>query len=83
MNELELRRLECAAMITDSDPGTWEKLAASMPLPTDTGFLAIQLMAVEDIFNDAVGVEFHGHYVDGAFLTVVAEPAAGRGASAP
>ncbi|MGB2824718.1 MAG: hypothetical protein WBF17_27345 [Phycisphaerae bacterium] len=73
-------RLECAAIITDSDPGTWEKLAASMPLPTDTGFLAIQLMAVEDIFNDAVGVEFHGHYVDDAFLTVVAEPAAGQGA---
>ncbi len=73
-------RLEYAVIVADSNPGTWEKLAASMPLPTDTGFLAIQLMAVEDIFNDTAGVEFDGHYVDDAFLTVVVEPAADRGA---
>ena len=76
-------RLEYAVIITDGNPGTWEKLSAGIPLPANTGFLAIQLMAVEDICNDAAGVEFHGHYVDDAFLTVVVEPPAGRGASAP
>jgi hypothetical protein len=73
-------RLQSTWIVTDANPGTWEKLTASMPLPADTGFLAIQLMALEDIFNDAAGVEFDGHYVDDAFLTVVVEPASGQGA---
>jgi hypothetical protein len=61
------------AIHTDGDPASWEKLAVRMRLPKNTDFLSIQLLAVEDVHNDLQGVEFDGHYADGAFVTLVTD----------
>jgi cellobiose-specific phosphotransferase system component IIA len=63
-----------AAIHTDANPATWQKLATSMALPKKTTFLVIQLAAEENMFNDLKGVEFHGHYADDAFVTLVEDP---------
>jgi hypothetical protein len=63
-----------AVIHTDANPATWQKLATSMALPKNTTFLVIQIQAVENIFNDRAGVEYHGHYADDAFVTLVEGP---------
>ena len=60
-----------AAIHTDADPSTWEKLTVRLPVPKASGFLVIQIAAAEDIFNDLRAPEFDGHYADSAFVTVV------------
>ena len=60
---------------TDADPGTWEPAYLEVPLPVNTGFVAVKLGASEDVFNDATGVEFDGHYADAVTLEIVPEPA--------
>jgi len=62
-----------AGITADAKPETWEKTAVSMPLPKETSFLVIQLLAAEDMFNDLKGVEFDGHYADSTFVTLVVE----------
>ena len=62
-------------LFSDADPATWEVVEAEMPLPADTTFIALQLQAIEDVYNDSHGTEFDGHYADRAYLTIVPEPA--------
>jgi hypothetical protein len=59
----------------DADPASWQPLSASLALPTTATYLAVRLSAQENIFNDTTGVEFDGHFADGASLQVVPEPA--------
>jgi len=64
----------------DADPKTWQKLAVRLPLPKNTDFLGIQLLAAENIFNDVRAPEFDGHYADSAFVTIVTADPADKGA---
>ena len=54
----------------DADPKTWQKLSATVRLPRNTTFVAIEICAIEDVCNDPTGVEFAGHYADDAFVTL-------------
>lgn len=56
------------AITTDDDPLTWERLRVNVVLPVDTEFIAVHLRAHEDVWNDLIGLEFHGHYADDALL---------------
>jgi hypothetical protein len=62
-------------MFTDSDTSTWEMAATQLLIPTNTDFLAIQVLAIEDVYNDTFGTEFDGHYCDMVTLKIVPEPA--------
>ncbi len=58
---------------TDANAATWQKVAVSLRVPKNADFVAVQLMASEDIHNDTQGVEFDGHYADAAFVTLVTD----------
>lgn len=55
---------EVVEVFTDDDPRTWEMGTVSLTLPSNTSFISLQLIAVENIYNDYSGVEFDGHYAD-------------------
>jgi len=66
-----------AGVSSDSTLATWETVALSdIPLPTTTTYVMLELLAREDVFNDATNPEFDGHYADAVslMLTVVPEP---------
>ena len=71
---LELAMIE-SSILTDSDIATWEMAQAQMIIPSNADFLAIQVIAYENIFNDYSGVEFDGHYCDQVSLEIIPEPA--------
>jgi hypothetical protein len=49
---------------TDDDPGTWEPVSVYFKLPPNTDYIAVEIGAYEDIFNDRGAGEFDGHYAD-------------------
>ena len=53
-------------LLTDNNLNTWEKLTATLPLPPETDYLAINIYPLENVFNDVLDgtVEFDGHYAD-------------------
>ena len=61
---------ESAGVYSDSDPRTWESVTTSMLLPVNTDYLAVRLMAWEDVYNDGAYPEFDGHYADQISLTI-------------
>ena len=62
-------------LFSDSDVATWETAVVEMILPADTDFLAIEIAANENIYNDSAPPEFDGHYADTATVFVTPEPA--------
>ena len=67
-NELALIRTN---LFADGDTTTWEIASVDMPIPSNTDFLAVQIAAVENIFNDSVGIEFDGHFADAVSVDVL------------
>ena len=64
-------------LMTDGDPNTWEGASVDLSLPADigAGYLAVLLLARENVYDDSVfGEEFDGHFADAVYLTVVPEP---------
>jgi hypothetical protein len=57
-------------LISDSNPATWELATASLTLPALTTYVAVIVVAVEDVTDDRDFPEFHGHYVDGVSFAV-------------
>lgn len=64
-----------ADIFTDADPATWEQSQLFTLLPTNTTYIAIQMTAYENIYNDTSGIEFDGHFVDQVSLQITPEPA--------
>jgi hypothetical protein len=63
-----------ASILSDADVNTWELVQTNpWSLPASTGYLAVRLVAIENVFNDTVSPEFDGHYADLASLAVVPE----------
>ncbi len=60
---------------TDGDTRTWEIATASMLIPVAADFLVYRITATENVFDDASGVEFHGHYGDAFSLRITEVPA--------
>ncbi len=59
-----------AGLSSDADPATWERLSTDLlTIPSGTTYLAIYLVASENVFNDVSGLEFDGHYADGVVFT--------------
>jgi hypothetical protein len=55
----------------DDDPGTWQSGLVLLTLPTGTTHVAVRIFINEGAANnDAAYPEFHGHYADGATLSV-------------
>ena len=59
----------------DADASTWQAVDVRVALPSDTTFIAVQIAAIENVYNDYSGTEFDGHCADGVVLRVVPEPA--------
>lgn len=57
------------ALTSDAVTG-WQEVVVTLMLPQDTDFVAVELNATEDVFNDALLPEFDGHFVDGVRLEV-------------
>jgi hypothetical protein len=62
-------------LVSDADPATWESAEVHFPIPSETDFLALRVIAREDVYNDETGTELDGHYADDVSLTIVPEPA--------
>ncbi len=65
------------SIYTDGDTATWEFATKELALPTNTDYVSVCVVAVEDKRDDPTGseVEFHGHYGDGMSLEFIPEPA--------
>ena len=50
--------------VSDGDPLTWEDHVASTLLPVGTRSVQVEVVAFENVFNDAAYPEFDGHYAD-------------------
>lgn len=66
-----------AVLFSDGCPSTWEPLSVNLPIPVGTKFIAVDVLANENIFNDAVAPEFDGHYADAVSMTITVIPAPG------
>jgi hypothetical protein len=64
-----LRRYR-ASLATDANPGTWEELQLVADLPAGTTYVVAALGAFENVHEDEVFPELHGHYVDAASLVL-------------
>ncbi|MCY2990027.1 MAG: hypothetical protein NTY19_19460 [Planctomycetota bacterium] len=54
-----------ADLFSDGDVTSWEALTLNhILLPPDTDFLFLEIKAAENVYNDASGTEFDGHYAD-------------------
>jgi len=60
---------------TDGDTSTWEMATTSMMIPVNADFLVYRITATENVFDDASGIEFHGHYGDAFSLEITEVPA--------
>ena len=63
-----------ADIFSDADTSTWEMAETELLIPTGTDFLAIQVQAVENIYNDISRIEFDGHYCDVVNLQIIPKP---------
>ncbi len=70
-NNSELARSQ-GDVYSDSDTRSWEMATTWMMIPVSADFLVYRIDSEENIFNDGVGTEFHGHYGD-AFSLVISE----------
>lgn len=59
-----------------SDPNllTWEPINCAMPLPASTQWAVLHLAAIENVVDDNVALEFHGHYADDVRMTLTPSP---------
>ncbi len=73
-NELYLA-YSLEAIYSDADINTWEIAMTNLEIPVGTDFLAIQVVAIENVYNDTSHPEFDGHYCDMVSLEIVPEPA--------
>jgi len=62
--------------VTDADLSTWAYATIEFSLPSNTDYLAVTVMATENVFNDETGTEFDGHYADSVSIQIVPEPTA-------
>jgi hypothetical protein len=62
---------QSASLNTDGDPTTWEPVVAELTLPANTDFVAVQVVAWEDVYNDVNQPEFDGHYADAVSLEII------------
>jgi hypothetical protein len=64
-----------AGISSDSILATWETIALSdIPLPPTTTYVMLEIMAGENVFNDATNPELDGHYADAVSLTLTVVP---------
>jgi hypothetical protein len=61
-------------ILSDSDEGTWQQCDVELPLPLDTDFVTIGLIAIEDMANNLSLPEFDGHFADVASMQIDIEP---------
>lgn len=64
-----------AIIYGDDDPLTWEYCQVQQPLPPNTDFIAVGLIAVENVHNDLSAPEFDGHFADVVSVEIIPEPA--------
>jgi hypothetical protein len=59
---------------SDSNPETWELGDAILALPTNTNYVGIYILALENVYDDSSFPEFNGHYADNVTLSISAVP---------
>ena len=67
---------EGTTIATDGDVSTWELASVSaVQIPAGSDYLAVQIRAIENVFNDPSVVEFDGHFADLVSLSItIPEP---------
>ena len=63
--------------ISDGLASTWESISTSLVLPSDTTMVLIALIAFENVLdnpNQAIPIEFSGHYADDISASISAVP---------
>ena len=70
LQDMEYLQFDQVELISDADPSTWEQLVLSVTLPTGTDFVALAIVANENVSNDLAD-EFLGNYADDVSLTIV------------
>ena len=74
-NDVETPAAVATATIeTDADLATWEPVSVVLQIPPDATYLALEILAIENVQNDATAPEFDGHYMDGTSLEVELGP---------
>lgn len=68
-----LRRFR-TGIATDADPASWQELQLVVDVPPGTTYLVVDLGATENVFNDDVFPELHGHYLDAASVVLSRVP---------
>ena len=63
-----------SSVFTDADLATWQLVTVELPLPRNTDFIAIALVAAENVQNDGSDPEFDGHYCDDVKVTITVVP---------
>jgi len=61
-------------LYSDSSLNSWEALTNTMALPVGTQWVTLHLAAVENVVDDNVMLEFHGHYADDVRMTLTPAP---------
>lgn len=61
-------------LLLDADQSTWQIASGTIILPSTTTYVAVELIAAENIYPD-YGTEFDGHFVDSIWLDMIPEPA--------
>lgn len=64
---------------SDGNLTTWQRIDVQLVLPTATQYLAVRVVAEEDVFNDTVNPEFDGHYADNVLFTITPADTDGDG----
>ncbi|MHC4758448.1 MAG: PEP-CTERM sorting domain-containing protein [Planctomycetota bacterium] len=61
---------------TDGNPATWQLCESQMLLPVNTDYIAVEVKAIENVFNDTSSTEYDGHFADAvsAEMVIVPEP---------
>lgn len=58
-------------LYTDNDLTTWEKVELQHQVPAGTEWVALGIIAEEDIFNDNSHPEFDGHFADAVTVEII------------
>ncbi len=58
-------------LFTDNEPETWQGLSAGLTLPATASFVALQISAIENVYDNNSSYEFYAHFADAVSAALV------------
>lgn len=59
------------SLLSDASPATWEAIEVTLEVPAEADYLAVEILATENVFNDGSAPELDGHYADDVVLELI------------